>query len=339
MVPFRGSNAGSVKRLQGNVFREALALPDGPKIAIFAREMAESEAKKQSKGAAFLSRLMSSLLSWAIVAGVFYSQDSRALIGLVLVIGVLGIIEFTVLTQSVGGRDARLWALVVSLGYFAWLTVLGFSQPEALRGENFLPEMVGLALVVMGAFVVRLRHAIGGPESVLPIAIAVLGFCYVPILFVGFMSRLAFLAPDGDAVMGIWLLLLIAVSTKFTDMGAYLVGSLIGRHKAIPHISPAKSWEGYIGSIFFTIGGSLGIYYLGGEHFAWIGSVWHVVALSILIALAAMVGDLAESILKRSLHVKDSGKILPGIGGVLDLIDSLCFSAPLTYFYLKLFVL
>ena len=116
----------------------------------------------------------------------------------------------------------------------------------------------------------------------------------------------------GDPSAPYYVIYLIAV-TKLTDMGAYLVGSLCGRHKAIPHISPAKSWEGYFGSLFFAQGGAFLIYFLGGEHFAWFGGWHHVVVLGVILALSAMIGDLAESILKRSLHVKDSGHVLPGI--------------------------
>jgi phosphatidate cytidylyltransferase len=118
-------------------------------------------------------------------------------------------------------------------------------------------------------------------------------------------------------------------------MGAYLVGSKIGRHLMVPHISPAKTWEGFIGSLVFAaLGSCLSLLVLPKELHAlnWL----HAVVLGVLIGLAAVVGDLGESILKRSTGVKDSGSVLPGIGGVLDLIDSLLFTGPLLYFYLRL---
>ena len=300
--------------------------------------MASAPTQKQSKGAAFLSRLVSTLVLWGIIAGVLASGHMWGLIWLIAVIAALGAVEFFLLTRSVEGRDARTWSLVVSLGYLAWILVSTAGGSAAWEEGGFLPAVAGMVLVVIGAFVVRLRREIGGPESVLPVAMALLAFCYVPVLFACFMTHLAFLPPGEESASGFWLLLLVVVATKFTDMGAYLVGSLIGRHKAIPHVSPAKSWEGYFGSLFFAVGGAVGVYLLGGDTFAWLGSLTHVVVLSIVMALMAMVGDLAESILKRSLHVKDSGKLLPGIGGVLDLIDSLCFSAPVAYLYLRMFV-
>jgi phosphatidate cytidylyltransferase len=117
-------------------------------------------------------------------------------------------------------------------------------------------------------------------------------------------------------------------------MGAYITGSLIGRHKMIPHISPAKTWEGFAGALFFAQLAACGLYALLPEQLAALHSWPHVIALGFLLAILAVIGDLAESVVKRSLHAKDSGNMLPGIGGGLDLIDSICFTAPALYFYL-----
>jgi phosphatidate cytidylyltransferase len=134
---------------------------------------------------------------------------------------------------------------------------------------------------------------------------------------------------------------MIAV-TKFTDMGAYITGSMIGRHKMIPHVSPGKTWEGFGGAIVFALLAGCGLYALGHDDVAGFATGLHVlggwpqvIVLSVVMALLAVVGDLAESVVKRSLGAKDSGNMLPGIGGSLDLIDSLCFTAPVVYFYLK----
>jgi phosphatidate cytidylyltransferase len=131
-------------------------------------------------------------------------------------------------------------------------------------------------------------------------------------------------------------LYLIAV-TKFSDMGAYLTGSLIGRHPLIPHISPKKTWEGFFGAMGFSLLASLALFKLMPGHLAVLN--WtHATILGLLLGFAAVIGDLAESIIKRSTGVKDSGRLLPGIGGALDLVDSLLFTAPLLFFYLRLVV-
>ena len=298
--------------------------------------------KKKSRAAVFGARLFSTLLLWVGVGAVFLSGRQDALVLAVAVLGAFGAVEFYRLTSRIPGTDCRVWALIVSLSYLGALTwgYLNGTFAEPVPGGSFLPEAAALVLVVLGGFTLRLRHEIAGPESVVPVTMGLLSLIYVPVLFAGFTIRLSFLPPVGAGDhAGAWLVLFVVLVTKFTDMGAYAVGSLIGKHKAIPHVSPAKSWEGYIGSLFVAQLGAFGIYYISGGQLAWLGSLTHVVVLGFLLALAAMVVDLAESILKRSLDVKDSGKILPGIGGVLDLLDSICFAAPVAYFYLLLFVL
>ena len=114
------------------------------------------------------------------------------------------------------------------------------------------------------------------------------------------------------------------------------IGTLIGKNKMIPHISPGKTWEGFIfGCLTFAVGGGCLMFYLFKDEMPLLE--WRaVVILSFCLAVIAALGDLAESILKRSLAVKDSGNILPGIGGVLDLLDSVLFTAPVLFIYLTL---
>lgn len=309
----------------------------GGGLAAWIRGGMAAPDKGKSRAAAFRARLISTLGLWGVVTAVFLIGEPWAFAVLVALLGAWGSVEFVRLTRSVPGGECRWWSLIVSLGFLGiltWRVIDGSLEPTGC-----LPEVIGLTLVVLGAFGLRLRHEINGPESIYPVALATLGFVYVPVLFSAFAIRL-YLLPEGTGTerSGLLLILMVVLSAKFTDMGAYLVGTLIGRHKAIPHVSPAKSWEGYIGSLFFAQAGALGVYFLGGDHFAWIGSVVHIVVLAVLISVAAMAGDLAESILKRSLGVKDSGKLLPGIGGVLDLVDSLCFAIPVAFIYLVTFV-
>ena len=120
-------------------------------------------------------------------------------------------------------------------------------------------------------------------------------------------------------------------------MGAYLTGSAIGRHQMIPHISPKKTWEGFFGALAFSLLASWGMWKLMPGHLPAL-SLTHAIVLGLLLGFAAVIGDLAESIIKRSTGVKDSGNLLPGIGGALDLVDSLLFTAPLLFFYLRLVI-
>jgi phosphatidate cytidylyltransferase len=135
---------------------------------------------------------------------------------------------------------------------------------------------------------------------------------------------------------GQWLMLMVICATKFTDMGAYAVGSLLGKNKMIAHISPGKTWEGFFGALLVSQLGIFLVKWIAGDYLDWLPSNWVLIVLGLVIALGAVAGDLAESLLKRSLAAKDSGHLLPGIGGILDLIDSICFTAPLAFVFLTL---
>jgi phosphatidate cytidylyltransferase len=107
----------------------------------------------------------------------------------------------------------------------------------------------------------------------------------------------------------------------------------------IPHVSPGKTWEGFGGALVFAQLAGCGLFAAFPSELSVLHSWGHVVALGFLLALLAVIGDLAESVVKRALDAKDSGRMLPGIGGSLDLIDSICFTAPALVFYLKWFLL
>ena len=295
--------------------------------------MVSTTSNASSRAASFRARLLSTILLWGFVAFVFASGKLWLMGIMVALFTLIGSIEFLALTREAPGRECRNWGFIVCAGFLLYILLQVLGSPGAFRHDDFRPEVGGVLLVTMGSFCLRLRFPIEGDASVKAVSLALLGFVYVPVLFGGFIIRLA-LYPQ-EVSSGFWLILLVVVVAKFTDMGAYLVGTLMGKHKAIPHISPAKSWEGYIGSLFFAIGGSFAVHALSGDGLSWLS--WpHVLGLGLVVAIAAMVGDLAESILKRSLQVKDSGQILPGIGGVLDLIDSLCFALPAAFFYVYL---
>ena len=162
-------------------------------------------------------------------------------------------------------------------------------------------------------------------------ALAMLGLLYVPFLF-NFVALLAFL--PGDMAQNRYLLIYLLAVTKFSDVGAYVIGSLIGRHKMIPRISPGKTWEGFGGAIAVSTGASLVFVHFFGAHMYDMNAL-HAVILGVVLSSTAVIGDLIESLFKREAGVKDSGKFFPGIGGTLDLLDSLLFNAPIMYLYLR----
>jgi phosphatidate cytidylyltransferase len=143
------------------------------------------------------------------------------------------------------------------------------------------------------------------------------------------LSLLAFIRnhPKGD----IWIFFLLAV-IFMSDIGAFYFGRLFGRHKLYPSVSPGKTWEGAIGGLASSL---IPVFLF--PHFIplYTLNLW-ILTLAVALSISGQIGDLAESMLKRNYGVKDSGKILPGHGGILDRIDGLLFSIPILYIYLTL---
>lgn len=308
------------------------------------RQMADSTPTPapapSSKGRTFLRRTTSTVGLWALVGTAFASQLAWAYYGLVAVLSILSSIEYFSMVRAAGVKCFPRFGIFLSLAYSAALGWFFLGGNRIASGGGLeLPDGIdalAIFIAVAGAFTLQLRHSIKGIEAIQAVALSLLGFVYIPVLF-HFAARLVFVVPGPSQVPGAFLLLWLLAVTKFTDMGAYLTGTMIGKHKMIPHVSPGKTWEGFGGALFFAQLAGCGLYALfPGEHQLGVLGGWpHVIGLGFILALLAVVGDLAESIVKRSLNAKDSGQMLPGIGGALDLIDSICFTAPALYFYLK----
>lgn len=132
-----------------------------------------------------------------------------------------------------------------------------------------------------------------------------------------------------------WLALFLFVLIWFNDTFAYLFGSWLGKRKLFERLSPKKSWEGFFGGMLCCIGMGIGCYYLCNalhSYLEWPLWIWPIYA--VVVCIAATLGDLFESLLKRSTHIKDSGNIIPGHGGILDRIDSLLFVVPATLLFI-----
>lgn len=287
-----------------------------------------------SKSAVFLRRGFSTLLLWAVVAAIFWSMVPAAYLGLIGVLAVISTIEYFRMLRGADVKCFPRFGLILALAY------CGIAYSHFLKGGKDIPsalDAVAVFIAITGAFTLQLRYPIKGIEALLAVAANLLGFLYIAYLF-NFAARISFGLPGEGAVPGAFVLLWLIAVTKFTDMGAYITGSLIGKHKMIPHISPGKTWEGFGGAIVFAQLAACGLYALLPGQLAALNSWPHVIALGFLLAILAVVGDLAESVVKRALHAKDSGNMLPGIGGGLDLIDSICFTAPALWFYYAFFL-
>lgn len=289
-----------------------------------------------SKALIFARRSASTAFLWAIVSAVFMSRWSWAFLGLIGVLTIIATVEYFRMLRAAKVSCFPRFGMGVAMAYCGalhWFFLHGIPAHPDL-------EAFAIFIVLAGSFSLQLRYPICSVQSLLAVAANVLGFIYIAVLF-NFAARLLFIIPGGNEAVGIigepgaFLLLWLLAVTKFTDMGAYITGSMIGRHKMIPHVSPGKTWEGFGGALLFSQLAGIGLYFAFPAELAVFGHIGHVIALSFILALLAVVGDLAESIVKRALDAKDSGSMLPGIGGSLDLIDSICFTAPAMYFYLE----
>lgn len=283
-----------------------------------------------TKATVFVRRTVSTLLLWTLVAAAFASMQAWAYLAIIGVLTVIATVEYFQMARAAAVPCFPRFGILLTLGY------CGALSGHFFRGGTVEPAgLDGLAITIAlaGAFALQLRHPVRGLNPLTAVAVTVLGFIYIPFLF-NFASKLVFTLPGSGQVPGAFVLLWLVAVTKFTDMGAYIVGSAFGRNKMIPHVSPGKTWEGFGGAILFSQLAACGLVAIFPEQLAVLGGWNHVIALGVLLAVLAVVGDLAESLVKRSLGAKDSGKMLPGIGGALDLIDSLCFTAPALYFYL-----
>jgi len=183
-------------------------------------------------------------------------------------------------------------------------------------------EALSLSLLatVLAVLIWRLADGPAGYQQ--DVTTATLIAVYVPFL-AGFAALLA--APaDGH-----WRVLMMLAVVVLTDTGGYVAGVFLGRHPMAPVVSPKKSWEGLAGSLLAAAaGGAVGLPLLFGV--AW----WWGVLFGLAVAAAAVLGDLAESLLKRDLGVKDMSGLLPGHGGLMDRLDSILFAAPTAYLLL-----
>jgi phosphatidate cytidylyltransferase len=290
-----------------------------------------------SKAQVFLRRSFSTFVLWAVVLAAMFSTNHFVSDGVFLVLivtlALTGLMEFYGLAGNRGLSCFPVWGTIggvlLMIGTFLHLKgLLGTINGSPARVNDF--ETSFLILFVLG-LCVRQLCAKENPNGLAAIAVTLFGLMYVPWLL-NFIQKINYfpgLGGDGKYYVFYFILL-----TKFSDTGAYVVGSLIGRHKMIPRISPGKTWEGFGGALVVSTGMSLLFVHFFGAHMLGINQM-HAVILGLILGSTAVVGDLIESLFKREAGMKDSGKMFPGIGGILDLLDSLLFNAPIMYLYLR----
>lgn len=286
-----------------------------------------------------LGPLIVGLLAALCWADLHSAYPGLWLLPLAVLLCVLATEELLSLFRATGKAPAA-WSIYLG----SLLPVLAASMPMAWQvyppdcpvgrvGWLACGLVAGLIIALLG----EMRQYAEPGKSIENLSAAALSTLYVGGLL-GFLIQLRLLPVAGDVAAGGMLAMLsMIVVTKATDIGAYTVGRLAGRHKMAPLLSPGKTWEGVVGGLVFGIGGSMLAFGPLADalevELSTMKLPWTVVTIgyALLVGVAGIVGDLAESMLKRDAAVKDSSSWLPGFGGVLDLLDSLLVAAPVAY--------
>ncbi len=292
-------------------------------------------AKPTTARLTFLFRFASTIALWSVALTIVFSGYELGFYALISLLGLLALWEFYGMLDHKGLPNFKITAMICGAimlcGSFYY-----FARYGPVRSYDF--ELAVLLFFLLTVFARQMFESLRDDQPLRTMAYTLFGLLYVLWLF-NFITKIVYVTPrlPNGAVTGQFYVFYCIAITKFSDMGAYLTGSLIGRHALVPHISPKKTWEGFCGALFFSLLASVGLYELMPGHLS-VLTLPHAIVLGLLLGFAAVIGDLAESIVKRSTGVKDSGNMLPGIGGALDLIDSLLFTAPLLFFYLRLVI-
>ena len=274
-------------------------------------------------------------IAGALFAAFFYMPDGGIPFVLAALAAVMAL-EFYQMMSAGGVANFRVYGTlgVVALVFVTWCS--GVRTGGQADGSW---DAVVLFLVTIGIFIRQFPQK-DNPHPLRTIGGTLFGILYVGLLW-NFLTKLLLfgrpVAVEGIWWTGRWLLLYAVFAAKFTDIGAYVIGCSFGRHKLIPRISPGKSWEGVFGGVLVgTLVGTLYVWALR-DLLAPVGLTWtRALPLGVALSVCAVVGDLTESLFKRAANVKDSGGVIPGMGGLLDVLDSILFTAPAVYLFLRL---
>lgn len=266
-----------------------------------------------------LKRIFSFTILITIIAVAIY-VDWNALLpftlcGLIITIFiVLGLYEFFVMLENKSINVYKYFG--IGMGIVIALSIVFRFEPT----KKWELALIVIALLFLILMQFRRRKNIG---VVIDISTTLFGILYIAWFF-SFLIKIIYL-PNGMSLLATILLI-----TKLGDTGAYLIGMRFGKTPLLPRISPKKTVEGSIGGVLFSVLGALIC-----KNFLDF-SYLHLVVLGVVFGILGQLGDLSESLIKRDCQVKDSGGILPGMGGILDEIDSLLFTAPVFYFYISI---
>jgi len=258
-----------------------------------------------------IKRIISSCALIAFIALVIFFDWLTALVVTLFIIG--GLYEYFLMLEKKGINIYKYFG--IGMGVIIPLSIMFRFEPT--KGWELLFIVLALLFLILMQFK-RTRNS----GVIVDISTTLFGILYVSWFF-SFMIKIRYM-PQGLGCLSALLLI-----TKLGDIGAFIVGSWLGKKLLIPRISPKKTVEGAVGGLIFSVlGGIISKQFLPFGY-------GQLIIIALGLGVLGQLGDLSESLLKRDCQVKDSGNIIPGMGGLLDEIDSLLFTAPVFYFYLS----
>jgi phosphatidate cytidylyltransferase len=265
------------------------------------------------------------------------ARPGMYLLPLAVVLALAAAVELLAMFRKRGNKPLP-WAVyggtlltVLAAGMPVLWQPLSYAGPLAPLAGLAIGLAAGLVLVVVG----EMRRYESPGQATMNLALSTFAILYAGGL-IGFLVALR-LFDGGDGRRGMVALVSLVAVVKLSDIGQYTAGRLFGKHKLAPTISPGKTWEGALGGLVGALLGALVTVLLSRGLLpsdSWeldAGAIVALVIYAVVVAVAGMLGDLAESLLKRDAGLKDSSTWLPGFGGVLDLLDSLLLAAPVAY--------
>ena len=273
----------------------------------------------------FIIRTITGIIFVAAVVASFLRPEAMVL--LFSIVTGLTVWEFTGLVNEREHVTVNRFICTVAAVYlfFAMTYYCSDLYGGAAKSVVFIPYLVTIIYLLISELYLRQT------DPIEDWAYTMLSQMYIA-LPLSLLNVLAFTAtPEGTVTYNPLLPLSVFVFLWVNDTGAYCIGSLIGRHKLFPRISPGKSWEGSIGGAVFVLAAAYAIHYFLDVP---VTNLYHWLGLGLVVVVFGTWGDLVESLLKRTLGVKDSGDILPGHGGMLDRFDSALLAIPASVVYL-----
>lgn len=272
---------------------------------------------KANQGATLTRLLTAIVLLPAVLALVWIEALGPAFTVFVAAVVALGLAEFFAIARA---RRIETWP--------SGAIVLGVLM---VASASIADELLN-AVLVFGVIVLAWGQVLRGQVDLPALSVTLWGLFYV-----GWLPAHLVLLHDIEGPLGAGLVTLLIAIIALSDTGAYFIGRAFGRRKLAPKISPNKTWEGAVGGVAAALAGACAAWYIDATWPAaplpgW--ALWEYAVAGALLAIAGQIGDLVESMMKRDAGVKDSGRLLPGHGGILDRCDGFLFAAPMLYYLL-----